>query len=194
MHRPLTAASSTRLLVEDITEAEIQGRRQVREYARFFKDRLVGCENSFVNDTGVQVGVRQSRQISRRGVVSANDDVASAARKAQEISIARSAWPIELHSGEKPRLVWLLDDYYDVAFRKSCFLPRTGEGFYGCRPLPVRRARGYGVRARHRAVLLLRSSRGSRSGNVGAIGQVAARAAGVRSAQRAPPRWRGHLT
>ena len=49
------------LLVEDITEAEIQGRKQVREYARFFKDRLVGCENSFVNDTGVQVGVRQMR-------------------------------------------------------------------------------------------------------------------------------------
>jgi hypothetical protein len=55
------------LLVEDITEAEIQGRRQVREYARFFKNRLVGCENSFVNDTGVQVGVRQTRQIPGRG-------------------------------------------------------------------------------------------------------------------------------
>ena len=112
------------LLVEDITEAEIQGRRQVREYARFFKDRLVGCENSFVNDTGVQVGVRQSRQIAgvdRLG----NDDVVSG-RKAKD-SIARSAWPIELHSGEKPRLVWLLDDYYDVPF--DCFLPRTGEGF-----------------------------------------------------------------
>jgi hypothetical protein len=40
------------LLVEDITEAEIEGRKQVREYARFFTDRLVGCEDSFVNDTG----------------------------------------------------------------------------------------------------------------------------------------------
>jgi glycine/D-amino acid oxidase-like deaminating enzyme len=112
------------LLVEDITEAEIQGRRQVREYARFFKDRLVGCEDSFVNDTGVQVGVRQTRQIAgvdRLG----NDDVVNG-RKAKD-SIARSAWPIELHSGEKPRLVWLLDDYYDVPF--GCFLPRTGEGF-----------------------------------------------------------------
>ena len=49
--------------MEDITEAEIEGRKQVREYARFFRDRLVGCENSFVNDTGVQVGVRQTRQI-----------------------------------------------------------------------------------------------------------------------------------
>jgi hypothetical protein len=111
------------LLVEDITEAELQGRRQVREYARFFKDRLVGCEQSFVNDTGVQVGVRQTRQIV--GVERlANDDVVSASKRKD--SIARSAWPIELHSGEKPHLVWLLDDYYDIPY--GCFLPRTGEG------------------------------------------------------------------
>ncbi|MGC1553668.1 MAG: FAD-dependent oxidoreductase, partial [Bradyrhizobium sp.] len=50
------------LYVRDFTEAEIEGRKQVREYARFFRDNLVGCEHSFVNDTGVQVGVRQTRQ------------------------------------------------------------------------------------------------------------------------------------
>ena len=93
------------LIVQDITEAEIQGRRQVREYARFFKDHLIGCENSFVNDTGVQVGVRQTRQI--KGVETlTNKDVASGTKR--KGSIARSAWPIELHSGEKPRLEWLL--------------------------------------------------------------------------------------
>jgi hypothetical protein len=111
------------LLVEDITEAEIQGRKQVREYARFFKDRLVGCEDSFVNDTGVQVGVRQTRQV--RGVeMLTNSDVVSG--KKCKTSIARSAWPIELHSGEKPRLEWLLDDYYDVAYES--FVPLKGEG------------------------------------------------------------------
>jgi hypothetical protein len=62
------------LLVEDLTEAEIEGRRQVREYARFFRDRLEGCENSFVDDAGVQVGVRQTRQIvGQRTLI--NDDV-----------------------------------------------------------------------------------------------------------------------
>ena len=111
------------LLVEDITEAEIEGRKQVREYARFFKDRLVGCENSFVNDTGVQVGVRQTRQIRGVGILT-NDDVVSGAKRKN--SIARSAWPIELHSGEKPRLEWLLDDYYDIAYEN--FVPAKGEG------------------------------------------------------------------
>jgi hypothetical protein len=111
------------LLVEDITEAEIEGRKQVREYARFFKDRLVGCQNSFVNDTGVQVGVRQTRQVRGVGMLTNDDVVAGTKRKN---SIARSAWPIELHSGEKPRLEWLLDDYYDVAYDN--FVPVKGEG------------------------------------------------------------------
>jgi hypothetical protein len=111
------------LLVEDITEAEIEGRRQVREYARFFRDRLEGCEDSFVNDTGVQVGIRQTRQIVGQRMLS-NDDVV-AGRKSTD-AVARSAWPIELHSGEKPRLVWLCDDYYEIPY--GCFVPREGEG------------------------------------------------------------------
>jgi FAD dependent oxidoreductase len=112
------------LYVRDLTEAEIEGRKQVREYAKFFKDRLVGCEQSFVNDTGVQVGVRQTRQI--RGVTTlSNEDVVAGAKNKN--SIARSAWPIELHSGEKPQLKWLLDDYYDISYQN--FVPVAGEGF-----------------------------------------------------------------
>ena len=42
-------------------------------------------------------------------------------------AIARSAWPIELHSGEKPQLKWLLDDYYDISY--DSFVPVSGEGF-----------------------------------------------------------------
>ncbi len=111
------------LRIEDLTEAEVEGRRQVREYARFFRDRLEGCENSFVNDTEVQVGVRQTRQVVGREML-INDDVVEG-RKSPD-AVARSAWPIELHSGEKPRLVWLCEDYYDIPF--GCFVPRAGEG------------------------------------------------------------------
>lgn len=35
---------------EDHTEAEIVGRRQVQEYARFFREHIPGCEHSFIND------------------------------------------------------------------------------------------------------------------------------------------------
>jgi len=53
-----------------------------------------------------------------------NDDVVQGRKR--KTSIARSAWPIELHSGEKPRLEWLLDDYYDIAYEN--FVPIKGEG------------------------------------------------------------------
>ncbi len=111
------------MLVEDITEAEIEGRAQVREYARFFRDHIAGCEESFVNDTGVQVGIRQTRQILGRATLH-NEDVTQGAKF--RTGIARSPWPIELHSGNKPRLVWLIDDYYEVPF--DCFVPERGEG------------------------------------------------------------------
>ncbi|GJD49712.1 Thiamine thiazole synthase [Methylobacterium crusticola] len=111
------------LYARDFTEAEIEGRRQMREYARFFRDHLAGCEDSFVNDTGVQVGVRQTRQA--RGVsLLRNTDILAGAKFAD--GIARSPWPIELHAGEKPRVEWLLDDVYEVPY--GCFVPERGEG------------------------------------------------------------------
>jgi hypothetical protein len=110
------------LVAEDLSEAEVQGRRQVREYGRFFRERLAGCENAIVLDTGVQVGVRQTRQIVGRDML-ANADVESGRKRAD--AIARSPWPIELHSGNKPRLTWLYEDWYDVPF--GCFVPQQGE-------------------------------------------------------------------
>jgi hypothetical protein len=111
------------LLRDDFTEAEINGRRQVRAYERFFRSHLVGCENAFVNDTGVQVGVRQTRQVTGVALLT-NLDVLNA-RKFSD-GIARSPWPIELHSGEKPKLQWIFDDFYEVPY--ACFVPRKGEG------------------------------------------------------------------
>ena len=62
------------LFARDFTDAEVEGRLQVREYARFFRDHLAGCERSYVVDTGTQVGVRQTRQV--QGVATlANADI-----------------------------------------------------------------------------------------------------------------------
>jgi len=111
------------LFAADFTDAEVEGRRQVREYARFFRDHLAGCEKSWVNDTGVQVGVRQTRQ-GRGTALLSNQDVVKGTKSAD--GIARSPWPIELHAGAKPRVEWLLDDYYEVPY--GCFVPQRSEG------------------------------------------------------------------
>ncbi len=107
---------------EDLTEGEMQGRRQVREYARFLRDHIPGCERSFVNDTGVQIGVRQTRSILGSERLS-NEDVV--ARRKRADGIARSPWPIELHAGDRPKLEWLLDDWYEVPY--GALVPARGE-------------------------------------------------------------------
>lgn len=111
------------LFAADFTDAELEGRRQMREYARFFREHLAGCENSYVIDTGVQVGVRQTRQ--GRGVALLGNDAVVRGTKYAD-GIARSPWPIELHAGAKPRVEWLLDDFYEVPY--GCFVPQRGEG------------------------------------------------------------------
>jgi hypothetical protein len=110
------------IFYRDFSEAEMEGRLQAREYARFFRDYLAGCASSWINDSAVQVGVRQTRQA--QGVVTLrNADILAGAKCAD--GIARSPWPIELHSGNKPRVEWLLNDYYEVPF--GCFVPERGE-------------------------------------------------------------------
>lgn len=110
------------LFYADFTEAEIEGRRQMREYARFFAEALPGCANAFVNDTGVQVGVRQTRQVEGTARL-ANGDILAGRKFAD--GIARSPWPIELHSGSKPRVEWLLNEVYEIPY--GCFVPTLGE-------------------------------------------------------------------
>lgn len=107
----------------DLSEAEVEGRLQAREYAKFFRENLVGCENSFINDTGVQVGVRQTRQGAGRALLR-NADILSGTKHVD--GIARSPWPIELHTGQKPVVNWLLDDWYEVPY--GCFVPESGVG------------------------------------------------------------------
>jgi len=111
------------LIADDFTEAEIEGRRQAGEYARFFREYLVGCEKSFINDSGVQVGVRQTRQALGRTVLR-NHDVLNGTKFRD--GIARSPWPIELHSGAVPKVEWLLNDFYEIPF--ACFVPERGSG------------------------------------------------------------------
>ncbi len=106
----------------DFTIAEVEGRRQVRAYARFLAENVPGCGHAFVVDTGVEAGIRQTRTVDCIETLRDGDVVDGAKR---DDSICRSPWPIELHDGEKPKLHWLLDDYYDVPY--GALVPQRGE-------------------------------------------------------------------
>jgi hypothetical protein len=105
----------------DLTFAEMEGRIQAREYARFLKDKIAGFENSYIVDTGTQVGIRQSRSIVAKQRLT-NDDVL----KARKFSGAAtfSAWPIENHTAGDLKITYLDDDTYDIPF--ETLIPTAG--------------------------------------------------------------------
>ena len=121
----LTAADGRMLNVidpEDFTIAEILGRKQVRSYADFLSRSIDGCSESFVVDTGVEAGIRQTRSIA--AVVTLTNDMVLRCEKPSD-GICASPWPIELHDGSRPKLHWLIDDYYLVPY--LTLVPERGE-------------------------------------------------------------------
>lgn len=105
------------------TTAEIQGRRAVREYERFFRENIPGCSDAYIIDTGTEVGVRQTRSIDTYEILT-DDDVVRCRKRPG--GIVKSAWPIELHGLDKPQLHWLLNDYYEIPY--LTLVPRGVEG------------------------------------------------------------------
>ncbi len=77
-----------------LTAAEIEGRRQVREYHRFLRDRVPGFESSVVVGTSPSIGVRESRRVIGDYQLT-RDDVLTARRFDDEIALCGA--PIEDH-------------------------------------------------------------------------------------------------
>jgi hypothetical protein len=115
------------------------------------------------------VGVRQTRQIVGQYTLT-NSDVTSA-RKRKD-GVARSPWPIELHSGEKPQLAWNHDDFYEVPY--GCFVPERGESVL---------AAGRCLSAEHEAMASARVT-----GPCFAYGQAVGLAAALSVRERIAPR------
>lgn len=58
---------------EDLTRAEIEGRRQVLKIFEFMKKNIPGCENARLMDTGAVVGIRETRHIVGEYVMTKED-------------------------------------------------------------------------------------------------------------------------
>jgi glycine/D-amino acid oxidase-like deaminating enzyme len=77
-----------------LTDAELEGRRQVREYHRFLRDRVPGFEASVIVGTSPSIGVRESRRVVGDYQLT-RDDVLEARRFDDEIALCGA--PIEDH-------------------------------------------------------------------------------------------------
>jgi hypothetical protein len=81
--------------VEDLTAAEVQGRRQVHELMRFFRALVPGYERAVLLDTAAQVGVRETRRIVGEYVLRLADLQSG---EPFEDTIGLCGYPVDLHS------------------------------------------------------------------------------------------------
>ncbi|GAB3662171.1 FAD-dependent oxidoreductase [Glycomyces tarimensis] len=83
--------------VWDLTRAEFAARRQLDQIAAFLRDRVPGFEESYVAQSGVQIGVRETRRI--RGDYQLTGEDILSARRFPDV-IARGAYPVDIHNPE----------------------------------------------------------------------------------------------
>ncbi len=77
-----------------LSEGELEGRRQITEYFRFLKNEVPGFEESAIVDIAPQVGIRETRRVHGDYALT-GEDILSSARFDDVIGI--NAWPMEMH-------------------------------------------------------------------------------------------------
>ncbi len=132
------------LAAADLTQAEIEGRRQAFTLAQWMVDAVPYFQNSWLEKVACQVGIRETRHIAGRYTVT-QDDIATG-RKFPD-AIMRSTYFIDIHSPHGPGFEHEEEkgkvktdcrppqgDYYEVPYR--AILPVDAENLLiACRAL-----------------------------------------------------------
>lgn len=115
---------------DQLTAAEIEGRRQVQTYAAFLVDQVPGYASAYLLSSSTRLGVRESRRLLGEYVLT-GDDVLDACDFAD--AVARCGAPIEDHAaGAGTRWVYVgrgdepTQRTYGVPYR--CLLPVDVDG------------------------------------------------------------------
>ncbi len=101
---------------EELTYAELEGRRQAKLLAEFLREKMPGFSQAYLLDTPTQVGVRSTRRLVGRHVLT-GEEVLEGARF--DDAICRSAWPVEMHAEGKGTVLEFLQpgEYYQIPYR-----------------------------------------------------------------------------
>jgi hypothetical protein len=98
---------------DQITRAEISGRKQADQLTVFMKENLPGFENSYLLETPSQIGVRESRRIIGQFQLTETDVIRGTNFPD---GIARCGYPIDIHAPDNA-------DMTLVDFKKSYEIP-----------------------------------------------------------------------
>jgi glycine/D-amino acid oxidase-like deaminating enzyme len=112
--------------VWDLSYAEWESRRQMRQIAAFLRRYVPGFADAYVVQSGVHTGVRETRRILGDYQLTARDILQ--ARKFPDV-IARSAYPVDIHNPEGIGTTLKRlppGEAYDIPLR--CLLPQKVDG------------------------------------------------------------------
>lgn len=112
--------------VWDLSRAEEDSRRQVKQLVSFLCQRVPGFRSAYLEQSGVQIGVRETRRVV--GVYRLSADDILQARKFDDV-IARGTYPIDIHSPTGSGTVHKHlppGEAYDIPLR--CLIPREIDG------------------------------------------------------------------
>ena len=112
--------------VWDLTYAEWESRRQMRQIAAFFRKYVPGFEDAYIAQSGVNVGVRETRRIVGEYQLTAEDLLS--ARKFDD-AVAQGSYPVDIHNPEGKGTVLRkipAGEAYDIPLRS--LIPREIEG------------------------------------------------------------------
>jgi len=162
--------------VEQLTQGEFEGRRQIESVSEFVIKYLPGFENSYVSRTSSYLGVRETRHIIGEYVLTAENVIEG--KKFSDV-VSRGYFPIDIHSYtgasgyDENGGSWIpLKDTYDIPFRS--LIPKHIEGLI----------------LSGRTISGTSSAHGSyrTQGGVMGIGQASGVAAGLSSLEKIRPR------
>jgi len=89
--------------VDQLTRGELQGRRQVFDAFAFIRDNTPGFGNSYIVDIAPQIGIRETRRIIGRYMLT-EDDVRDCVDFPDTIGV--NGWPVEAHVAGTVEFRW----------------------------------------------------------------------------------------
>ena len=108
----------------DLTQAEMEGRRQIGTIVEFLKDNVAGFDHAVLAGIAAHIGVRETRRIVGRYTLT-EDDILSHRRFAD--SIALGAGPLDIHeAGGTGIQLHVPDQPFEIPMR--CLVPSHLEG------------------------------------------------------------------
>jgi hypothetical protein len=120
----------------DLSEAEIEGRRQLRDYLTFFRESVPGMENCELQSMGATIGVRESRRIMGEAFVDRDDFIRAAH---YDDAVSRVHYNVDIHNPNGTGTEFLRlkeDEYYEIPY--GCLIPRNSENLLmACRAISV---------------------------------------------------------